>query len=184
MNRLSRFSWPLALLMLGACATIPNGPSVMVMPGTGKSFDQFRADDAECRQFALGQVGGATANQTAIDSGVKSAALGAAVGALAGAAIGGHYGAGVGAGTGLLVGSIAGTSAGAASAYGSQRHYDNAFIQCMYAKGERVPVSGRLTPRPTQVPPMSSAVVPPPPPPGYSPPPPGYPPPPPPGVSR
>jgi hypothetical protein len=179
MSKLLRVSPLVALLLLGACTTIPTGPSVMVMPGTGKSFDQFRADDADCRQFALSQVGGATANETAVESGVKSAALGAAVGALAGAAMGGHQGAGVGAGVGLLAGSAAGAGAGQASGYGSQRRYDNAYIQCMYAKGDRVPVSGRMTSGPAQ------AFNPPPPPASaYAPPPPGYPPPPPPGVAR
>jgi len=179
MSKLLRVSPLVALLMLGACTTIPTGPSVMAMPGTGKSFDQFRADDADCRQFALGQVGGATANETAVESGVKSAALGAAVGALAGAAMGGHQGAGVGAGVGLLAGSAAGASAGQASGYASQRRYDNAYVQCMYAKGDRVPVSGRMTSGPAQ------ALNPPPPPASaYAPPPPGYPPPPPPGVAR
>ena len=28
--------------LLGACAYMPTGPSVMALPGTGKSFDQFR----------------------------------------------------------------------------------------------------------------------------------------------
>lgn len=173
MSRLLRFSPLVALLTVAACTTIPTGPSVMAMPGTGKSFDQFRADDADCRQYALGQVGGATANEAAIDSGVKSAALGTVVGALAGAAMGGHQGAGVGAGMGLLAGSAAGASAGQASGYGSQRRYDHAYIQCMYAKGERVPVSGQMMSAPER-----TANPPPPPPP------PGNPPPPPPGVLR
>jgi hypothetical protein len=30
----------------------------MVLPGTGKSFDQFRADEQECRQYAHAQVSG------------------------------------------------------------------------------------------------------------------------------
>ena len=174
MSRIFRLTPVAALLLLGACATIPTGPSVMVMPGSGKSFDQFRADDAECRQFALGQIGGATANEAAIDSGVRSAALGTAVGALAGAAMGGHEGAGVGAGVGLLAGTAAGANAGQASGYGSQRRYDNAYIQCMYAKGERVPVSGQMAPARTVSPPPPSTYAPPP----------GYPPPPPPGVTR
>ena len=173
MSRLMRVSPLLALLLLGACTTIPTGPSVLAMPGTGKSFDQFRSDDADCRQFALGQVGGATANDAAIESGVKSAAVGAAVGALAGAAMGGHQGAGVGAGVGLLAGSAAGAGAGQASGYDSQRRYDHAYIQCMYAKGERVPVSGQMMSGPAR------ALNPPPPAGAYAPPPPGYPPPPP-----
>lgn len=180
-SQLLRFSPLLALLTVAACATIPTGPSVMALPGTGRSFDQFRASDAECRQFALGQVGGTTPNQTAVDSGVKSAAVGAAVGALAGAAMGGRDGAGVGAGTGLLVGSLAGAGAGETSGRDLQRRYDTAYLQCMYAKGERVPVSGRLVSEPPRGPspppsPPNNAVPPPPPP--------GYPPPPPPGVVR
>lgn len=166
MSMLLRLSPLIALLAVAACATIPTGPSVMVLPGTGKSFDQFRADDADCRQYALGQIGGLTANQTAVESGMASAAVGTVVGALAGAAVGGHQGAGVGAGVGLLAGSAAGAGAGQASGYDSQRRYDHAYVQCMYAKGDRVPMSGRLTPG------TARPVYPPPPPPGYPPPPP------------
>ena len=174
MNKLLRLS-PLAILLaLGACVTIPSGPSVMAMPGTGKNFDQFLADDGVCRQFALNQIGGATANQAAVDSGVKSAAYGAALGALAGAAMGGHEGAGAGAGMGLLAGSAIGASTGQMSGYDAQRRYDNAYIQCMYAKGQRVPVSGQmLQDRPVYTPPApASSYAPPPPPPGQPPPPP------------
>ena len=181
MYKLMRLSPIAALLMLGACTTIPIGPSVMVMPGSGKNFDQFRGDDAQCNQFALGRVGGATANQTAVDSGITSAIAGATVGALAGAAMGGHSGAAVGAGVGLLAGSAAGTGASQASGYGSQRRYDNAYIQCMYANGHRVPVPRTMTSGPART------IYPPRPPPSYlapPPPPPGYPPPPPPGVMR
>jgi len=168
------------LLLLAGCVSIPTGPGVMALPGSGKTFEQFRSDDAECRQYALYQVGGAGANQAAVDAGVRSAAVGTAVGALAGAAIGGHEGAGVGAGTGLLVGSMAGTGAAQSSAYGTQRNYDNAYVQCMYAKGNQVPVSGALSrsriyaPAGASYPPQPpSGYAPPPPPPGYAPP--GYP---------
>ncbi|MGA8050776.1 MAG: hypothetical protein WCA09_11450, partial [Burkholderiales bacterium] len=92
---------PLALLLLGACTVMPAGPSVMVLPGTGKSFDQFRADDYMCRDYANAQIGGATAQQAATQSGVTSAAVGTLIGAAAGAAIGGQEGAAAGAGTGL-----------------------------------------------------------------------------------
>jgi hypothetical protein len=132
----------------------------MVLPGTGKNFDQFRADDLECRHFASGQVGGATADSVAVDSGVRSAALGTALGGLAGAAIDGGHGAAVGAGAGLLVGGLAGTSSGARSAYGLQTRYDHAYQQCMYAKGHRIPVVGRYS-----EPARPSAYTPPPPPP-------------------
>jgi len=39
----------LAVVGLSACATIPTGPSVMILPGRGKTFEQFQTDDtAKC----------------------------------------------------------------------------------------------------------------------------------------
>jgi len=67
-----------------ACTTVPKGPSKLALPGTGKNVDQFRADDADCRQYALSQT------QT--------------------------------------------------TACGTQRQYDNSYFQCMYGKGNQVPV--------------------------------------------
>lgn len=65
-------------LTLTACTTTPpNEPSVMVLPGTGKSFEQFRADNDLCKQYAHDQVAGRTPEGTGIASGVKSAALAA-----------------------------------------------------------------------------------------------------------
>jgi outer membrane lipoprotein SlyB len=160
--KLPRFSLGLSVaLALGACVSLPTGPNVLVLPGTGKTFDQFRYDDQECRDYAHVQVGGTSPSQSASDSVAKSAAVGTVVGAAAGAALGGRSGAAAGAGGGLLVGSAAGASAGEASAYAVQRRYDYAFVQCMYAKGHRVPVSGRFS----SAPPAGSAYVPPPPPP-------------------
>ena len=169
---MSRFSILLpatVVLTVTGCASLPNGPSVMVLPGTGMSFEQFRNDDAICQQFAFSQVGGTTTNQAAAGSGVTSAVAGTALGAATGAAFGGGSGAAIGAGSGLVAGSIAGTSAASSSMYANQQHYDAAYIQCMYAKGHQVPVSGQfsgVTPRQTVTP--SSQV--PPPPPGMPPP--------------
>jgi hypothetical protein len=178
MNSALRLSPLLALVMLGACTTVPSGPGVMVLPGTGKSFDQFRMDDGECRQFANMQIGGSTPNQAATDSGVKSAAVGTLIGAAAGAAMGGGQGAAVGAGVGLAGGALVGTGTADQSSYNLQRRYDFAYTQCMYAKGHKVPVSGRLM---SSEPSAPAANTPPPPPPGTPPPPPpGAPPPPPP----
>lgn len=134
----------LALLALGACVTVPSGPSLMSLPGTGKSFDQFRADDLDCRQFASVQIGGTTPAQAANDATARSAAVGTAVGAAAGALIDGASGAGVGAGFGMLTGAMVGSSTGYASGYSLQQRYDIAYIQCMYSKGHKVPVSGRF----------------------------------------
>jgi hypothetical protein len=165
-----RISWPLGgalatLLALSACVVLPEGPSRMSLPGTGKSFDQFRADDGECRQFASSQVGGATPEQAAVDSGVRSAAVGTAVGAAAGALIGGSSGAAAGAGVGLLGGSLAGSSYGYGSSYALQQRYDAGYTQCMYAKGHKVPVYGNYTSNYERRAPPSYSSPPPPPPP-------------------
>ena len=173
-----------SLLVLGGCASIPSGPSVMALPGSSKTFDEFRFDDSDCQHYAFQQIGGTTAEQAANDSAIRTAAVGTVVGAVAGAAIGGSRGAGIGAGTGLIFGSVAGTSEhGQRSAYGTQKRYDNAYVQCMYSKGHRVPVSASMSQMMQQSPPPAAysppATVdgrriprppsgsPPPPPPGY-----------------
>jgi hypothetical protein len=169
-----------AALLAAGCATFPTGPSVMVLPGSRMSFDQFRADDFECRSFASQSAGGGNAQQAAENSAVTSAVVGTAIGAVAGAAIGGSHGAGVGAGTGLLFGSVAGSGAANASGYTLQHRYDVGYTQCMYAKGHKVPVAGRFTSSPSTArsyspppPPPPGSSAPPPPPPGtYAPPPP------------
>lgn len=163
-------------LLLGACTVMPTGPSVMVLPGSGQPFERFRADDVDCRQYANYQVGGKTAGDAGKESAVTSAAVGTAVGALAGAAIGGNSkGAAIGAGAGLLMGSAAGSDASRASTAGAQRLYDNAYIQCMYSKGHRVPVPGNMSysaPVRSQTQTQSQDPSIPPPPPGAPPPPP------------
>ncbi len=124
---------------------MPTGPSVLVLPGTGKTYERFRADDYLCRQEALYQVGGVTPQAAAAQSGVAGAAIGTAVGAAAGAAIGGGEGAAAGAGTGLAAGSLVGAGAAGSSGYNAQQRYDFGYIQCMYAKGHRVPIWGSFT---------------------------------------
>jgi hypothetical protein len=146
----------------------------MVLPGSNKSFDQFRYDDYECRQYASTQVGGKTAADAQTNSALTSAAVGTAVGAAAGGLMGGNSGAGVGAGVGLAAGALAGTDASSRSGYSLQQRYDIGYQQCMYAKGHQIPMAAsRYTPRRAPAP----QVAPPPPPP-----PAGTPPPPPPGV--
>ena len=152
-----------------ACVSLPNGPSVMTLPGAGKSFEQFRYDDYDCRRYAYEQVGGMTPRQVSQTSGVESAAVGAGLGAATGAAIAGGSGAAIGAGTGLLAGGLAGSGTASTSAYINQQRYDISYIQCMYAKGHRVPVFGRVTNDP---PPNSNREISSPPPDFNSPPPP------------
>lgn len=145
-----------ATVLVASCVSVPNGPSNMALPGTGKNFDQFRMDDASCRSFAQGQIGGVTANQASNNSFVESAVVGTVLGALVGAAAGRGRGVGVGAATGLFVGSVVGANSANASSYGTQHRYDNAYTQCMYANGHRVPVSGHIEQQPTYSPNQSS----------------------------
>jgi hypothetical protein len=44
------------VLLLGACTRLPTKPSVLVLPGTGKDFNQFHIDDQDCRQFVYKQM--------------------------------------------------------------------------------------------------------------------------------
>ena len=161
----------LPIVFLAACAApMPSGPSVMVLPGSGKSFDAFRFDDYECRQFASTQINGATPEQASENAAGRSAALGAVVGGLAGAAIGGNSsGALAGAAIGTAGGAVAGAGAGQASGRSLQQRYDMGYQQCMYAKGHQVPVAGRYSPRSAT---STRPSAPPPPPPAGSPPPP------------
>lgn len=158
----------LPLAVLAGCASVPTGPSVMVLPGSAKSFDQFRFDDYECRQYASHSVGGTTSNQASIDSGVQSAVVGAAVGTIAGAALGGSRGAIAGAGIGTAGGALAGAGSGSQAGRTIQQRYDIGYQQCMYAKGHQIPMAGRFD-RPASRP---NPAVPPPPPPAGTPPPP------------
>lgn len=103
--------------LLPACAT---GPQVMALPGSGRTFEEFNADDATCRRFAAQREGTA-----------------------------------------------------------SQRRYDMAYMQCMYAKGHRVPVAGGTAGYTPPGAPTASPGTP-----GVPTPPSGTPPPPPPGTSR
>ncbi|SET53379.1 hypothetical protein SAMN05216326_13415 [Nitrosomonas marina] len=155
-----------AVLFLSACVAMPTGPSVLVLPKTDSSFEQFRFDDYECRQYAYDQLGGKTATDATISSGLSSAAIGAGLGAIAGVAIGGGQGAAIGAGTGLLAGGLTGSGSATTSGHINQQRYDNSYIQCMYAKGHHVPVAGNMGAHinPTI---SSKRISTPPPPPGY-----------------
>src|SRR5213596_860067 len=144
--------FPVAVgLLMTACATVPAGPSVMVLPGNGKNFEQFQADDAVCRQWAAQQTG-TTTKQAATESAVSGAAIGTVLGALAGAAIGGSNA------------QAAGTQV--------QHRYDMTYMQCMYAKGNQIPMARGSFPSTYVGQPAASPPPPPPPPPGAPPPPP------------
>ncbi len=137
----------LIVLALGAsaCASIPSGPTVMVLPGQGKPFEQFQAENGLCRQWAA-QEAGITPEQVANQPVVTGAAVGTLLGAGLGAAIGAAsgnpgIGAAIGAGSGLLVGTGVGYGESAAAVGSVQWRYDIAFEQCMYAQGNQIPVN-------------------------------------------
>lgn len=136
--------------LISACAQIPTGPSVAVMPPPGKPFDAFAADDQICRNYAS-RSAGANANEASAESLAGSAVVGTALGAAAGALLGGH------AAGGAAVGAVAGTAIGVHEANTTartiQQRYDIAYEQCMYSHGDVLP--GQRT----------TAYLPPPPPP-------------------
>lgn len=143
MNTICSRSVVLALaagVLLSACATMPMGPSVNVMPSPTEPWSVFQADQANCRAYAQNQVAG-QANR-ANNQAVGGAAVGTVVGALLGAAVGNGHGAAVGAGIGLVGGSAMGAGSSSAVQGGIQQQYDYAYVQCMYANGAQVPGVG------------------------------------------
>jgi len=159
----------MAVFVLGGCATVPTGPSVMVLPASHKPFEEFQVDDSACRQWAAQQIGappGTPINQNAAVGATVGTLVGAGIGAAIGAAAGNPgAGAAIGAGTGLLGGAAAGADADRWYGWEAQRRYDIAYQQCMYSKGNQIPgMVQRQTLRRSRIPP------PPPPPPGYAPP--------------
>ncbi len=135
----------LPALALGACAVAPpSGPSIVALPGQGKSFPQFQHDDDYCRGYAASREGASGSEATAAsNSATNTAIAGTLIGAAAGAALGSlsgnvGAGAGIGAGAGLLGGaSVAGGQAQDA-ADSLQQRYDVAYEQCMVGNGETI----------------------------------------------
>lgn len=147
--------------LLSGCVSLPNGPTIAVMPAPGKPFEVFQQDDILCRNYAQQSVG-TTANDQATKNAVGGAVIGTALGALAGAAIGDHRDAGAGAAFGLLAGTAMGSGSGNYAARDAQQRYNIGYSQCMYAKGNQVP--GYAAPRMTAPPPPPGSSLPPPPP--------------------
>jgi hypothetical protein len=63
--------------LLSGCGTIPAAPSVMALPGQGKTLEQFHAEDTSCRQWAAQQT--------------QETVKGASTGQLYGSAVGQWY---------------------------------------------------------------------------------------------
>lgn len=133
----------LPVLALSACAVAtPTNPTVVAMPGPGKTWDQFQQDQAACEAYARTQL--PNAGQTAAASqqhSMATAAAGTVIGAGTGAAIGSLAGnVGAGAGIGALAGMLGGAAVAGnqtqATANSLQGRYDVAYAQCMVGHGE------------------------------------------------
>jgi len=57
----------ISMLIVSACATLPTGPSINVIPGPGKNFDVFQAEDAKCRQWGEKNAGSAQDSYSTIE---------------------------------------------------------------------------------------------------------------------
>ena len=174
------------LLSLTSCASTPMGPTVRALPAPGKPFEQFQVEQESCKSYADSQVRGQAdaANSTGVLEGVGGTVLGAGLGA----ALGGGRGAAIGAAGGAVAGTGVGATTSGRQQGGIQVQYNNAFEQCMVAKGNQIqqpaprPTTVIYNPPPTVVytapPPPPTVVYAPPPPPNVvytsPPPPPGY----------
>lgn len=124
-------------MLLCSCASTPVGPTVQVLPGQAVPFEVFQQEQDTCKQYAASQVEGQAdrANASAVGTALLTTALGAAFGA----ATSWH---GHAAGAGAAVGATAGAALGAGNSsnaqMGIQVQYNNAYAQCMYAKGNQV----------------------------------------------
>lgn len=143
-------------IVAAGCATTPTSPRVLVLPGAKKSLAQFQGDDTACRRWA-GQQLDAAVNEPA------SAATRA----------------GTEPATAPPLAAFGAAAVVQRDHWSSQDRYDVAYLQCMYASGNRVPIPrGFVTADPTTAarPQGLPATIPPPPE--------GIPPPPPPGAVR
>jgi hypothetical protein len=129
----------LSSLFLVACATPPMGPTVQVMPSSAKPFQVFQQEQAECKRYAQSEVAGQAdaANQMAVGTVVLGTVLGAALGS---ATSGRHYdNTGAGGATGAIVGTGIAANSSQNAQSSIQEQYNNAYVQCMYSKGNQVP---------------------------------------------
>jgi uncharacterized protein YcfJ len=127
----------IAMIALAACAPTVMAPTVPVMPGANKSFEQFAFEQQTCQAYANSQTAplAAQANNQAIGGALITTALGAGLGA----AIGGGQGAAIGAASGALFGGAAGAHGSSFAGMSIQQQYDIYYAQCMQAHGNQVP---------------------------------------------
>ncbi len=126
------------------CAGVAPGPVALVMPANGRSLAVFQADDDQCRAYALNRLGGVTPELSAATKLVTSVLGASGLLGLIGAAVDGARGARIGATVGA-VGAVAGVGlSGYGSESATQSRLDNAYVQCMFTKGHRVPAAASV----------------------------------------
>ena len=162
-NKTAYFCVFLSLTAMTACATVPSGPSVLVVPPPGKPFELFKQEEALCRRWAEQQTGVSSqeaVNKNTTTGAMVGTAVGAGLGALTGAASG-HAGAGalIGGAAGMLVGAASGADSGQMYGREAQRRYDIAYLQCMYANDNQFVRNNRMMRRNYR----TNALIPPPP---------------------
>jgi hypothetical protein len=129
---------------LVGCTGVAPGPVALVMPAQGRSLAHFQVDDEFCRAFALDRLGGVSPEAAAITN-LASSVIGAmGLFGLAGAVIDGSRGARIGAAVGAVTGGIGAGVAGLDARSPVQTRFDNAYVQCMFTRGHRVPISASL----------------------------------------
>ena len=142
MRTQSRIAIPsLLVASLAGCAITPIGPTARVLPAAGKPFEVFQADQIQCRQFAEGQVDGGSLVSRLEEFGTLAG--GTVLSAGAGYAFGRTRGAEIGAALGALGGAGSAVGGAMADQRGLQSRYDLAYTQCMYARGNQVPMGSR-----------------------------------------
>lgn len=118
------------LALVAGCETMPQGPTVAAQPGADKNIAEFRTDDARCRQAARAELASASAPRVLSGTAVCPAA----------SAVVDDRGSVAGDGIGTL---IDGTDSAKFAGYGMQRRYNCAYVQCMYGRGDKVPLLAR-----------------------------------------
>ncbi len=147
----------IAAVALTACAPTVMAPTVPVMPGPNKPFNQFSADQQTCQAYANSQTAplAAQVNNQAFGTALFTTALGAGLGA----AVGGGRGAAIGAASGAVVGGSMAAQGSALAGMSIQQQYDIYYSQCMYARGNQIP---SFSPNMYAIPPYPGATPPPP----------------------
>ena len=156
-NRSAGFLLVAVVPLLGACVTVPGGPSVMVLPGSGKPFEVFQADDDSCRQWASHRSG--RVPNEPVTGGVhrcdyRDPAWRGARRRHRRRSRQSGPGRGRRCRERFFFGTATGASADAQTGMSMQQRYDTAYTQCMYAKGNQIPglpLHGHLVGRGTRL---------------------------------